>query len=155
MMTKGVTLGLAVSTMAINMALKGVPDSLGIMIPFLVITTTNLVMTIVMLKNVKNNHERNISNKNKPVEQILPRNICPAPRNARPVACRDWRPCQSCDDPHPNRHDPRPNLVVQLFQWKFETALDAWYLPIFGILLDLCLFHLVKWIVQMARQILS
>jgi hypothetical protein len=53
MMTKGVTLGLAVSTMAINMALKGVPDSLGIMIPFLVITTANLVMTFVMLKNVK------------------------------------------------------------------------------------------------------
>jgi hypothetical protein len=53
MMTKGVTLGLAVSTMAINMALKGVPDSLGIMIPFLVITTANLAMTAVMLKNVK------------------------------------------------------------------------------------------------------
>jgi hypothetical protein len=53
MMTKGVTLGLAVSTMAINMALKGVPDSLGIMIPFLIITTANLIMTIVMLKNVK------------------------------------------------------------------------------------------------------
>ena len=53
MMTKGVTLGLAVSTMAINMTLNGVPDSLGIMIPFLVITTANLVMTVVMLKNVK------------------------------------------------------------------------------------------------------
>ena len=53
MMTKGVTLGLAVSTMAINMALKGVPDSLGIMIPFLVITAANFVMTVVMLKNVK------------------------------------------------------------------------------------------------------
>jgi len=53
MMTKGVTLGLAVSTMAINMTLKGVPDSLGIMIPFLVITTANLVLTVVLLKNVK------------------------------------------------------------------------------------------------------
>jgi hypothetical protein len=53
MITKGVTLGLAVSTMAINMALKGVPESLGIMIPFLVITAANLVMTVVMLKNVK------------------------------------------------------------------------------------------------------
>lgn len=53
MMTKGVTLGLAVSTMAINMALKGVPESLGIMIPFLVITAANLVMTVVMLKNIK------------------------------------------------------------------------------------------------------
>jgi hypothetical protein len=53
MMAKGVTLGLAVSTMAVNMALKGVPDSLSIMIPFLVITTANLIMTVVMLKNVK------------------------------------------------------------------------------------------------------
>ncbi len=53
MMTKGVTLGLAVSTMAINMALKGVPDNLGIMIPFLLITAANLVLTIAMLKNVK------------------------------------------------------------------------------------------------------
>jgi hypothetical protein len=53
MMTKGVTLGLAVSTMAINMSLKGVPDSLGIMIPFLVITAANLFLTVVMLKNVK------------------------------------------------------------------------------------------------------
>jgi hypothetical protein len=53
MMTKGVTLGLAVSTMAINMTLKGVPDSLGIMIPFLVITAANLFMTVVMFKNIK------------------------------------------------------------------------------------------------------
>ncbi len=53
MMTKGVTLGLAVSTMAVNMSLKGVPDSLGIMIPFLVITAANLFLTVVMLKNVK------------------------------------------------------------------------------------------------------
>jgi hypothetical protein len=52
MMTKGVTLGLAVSAMAINMALNGVPESLGIMIPFLVITAANLIMTVVMLKNV-------------------------------------------------------------------------------------------------------
>jgi hypothetical protein len=53
MMTKGVTLGLAVSTMAINMARQGVPDSLGIMIPFLVITAANLILTVAMLKNVK------------------------------------------------------------------------------------------------------
>lgn len=53
MMTKGVTLGLAVSTMAINMSLKGVSESLGIMIPFLVITAANLFLTVVMLKNVK------------------------------------------------------------------------------------------------------
>lgn len=53
MMTKGVTLGLAVSTMAINMARQGVPESLGIMLPFLVITTANLFLTVVMLRNVK------------------------------------------------------------------------------------------------------
>ncbi len=48
-----------------------------------------------------------------------------------------------------------PTWSVQLFYWKFETALDAWYLPIFGILLDLCLFHLAKSIFQFGRQILS
>jgi hypothetical protein len=48
-----------------------------------------------------------------------------------------------------------PTWSVQLFEWKFESAMDAWYLPIFGILLDLCLFHLVKSIVQFARQALS
>ncbi|MBI5294152.1 MAG: hypothetical protein HY869_01665 [Chloroflexi bacterium] len=53
LLTKGVTLGLGVSTMAVNMSLRGVPDSLGIMIPFLVITSANLVLTVVMLRNVK------------------------------------------------------------------------------------------------------
>jgi hypothetical protein len=48
-----------------------------------------------------------------------------------------------------------PTWSVQLFYWKFESALAAWYLPIFGILLDLCLFHLVKSIAQFARQALS
>lgn len=49
---KGVTMGLAVSTMSINMALAGVPDSLFIMIPFLVITLLNILMAIVLLRNV-------------------------------------------------------------------------------------------------------
>jgi hypothetical protein len=53
MLTKGVTLGLGVSAMAINMARVGVPDSLGIMIPFLVITILNIVLVIILLKNVK------------------------------------------------------------------------------------------------------
>jgi hypothetical protein len=48
-----------------------------------------------------------------------------------------------------------PTWSVQLFYWKFETALDAWYLPVFGILLDLCLFHLVKSIVQFVRQVMN
>jgi hypothetical protein len=48
-----------------------------------------------------------------------------------------------------------PTWSVQLFYWKFESALDAWYLPILGLLLDLCLFHLVRWVVQTIRQALS
>jgi hypothetical protein len=49
---KAITMGLGVSAMAINMALVGVPDSLAIMIPFLVITLINLVMAVLLLKNV-------------------------------------------------------------------------------------------------------
>jgi hypothetical protein len=48
-----------------------------------------------------------------------------------------------------------PTWSVQLFHWKFESALDAWYLPILGILLDLCLFYLIKAIVKFVRQALS
>jgi hypothetical protein len=48
-----------------------------------------------------------------------------------------------------------PTWSVQLFYWKFQSALDAWYLPIFGILLDLCLFRLFKSIVQFGRQALN
>lgn len=54
---KGITLGLGVSAMAINMALKGVPDSLGIMIPFLAITLTNIIMAMLLLKNVNENRK--------------------------------------------------------------------------------------------------
>lgn len=50
---KGITMGLAVSSMAINMALHGVPEELGIMIPFLVITALNVIMGLLVLKNVK------------------------------------------------------------------------------------------------------
>ncbi len=50
---KGMTMGIAVSAMGINMALQGVPDSLGILIPFMVITLLNLVMAVILLKNVK------------------------------------------------------------------------------------------------------
>jgi len=53
MLTKGVTLGLGVSTMAVNMSLRGVPDSLSIMIPFLIITLANLLLTVVMLRNIR------------------------------------------------------------------------------------------------------
>jgi hypothetical protein len=50
---KGMTMGIAVSAMGINMALQGVPDSLGILIPFMIITLLNLVMAVILLKNVK------------------------------------------------------------------------------------------------------
>lgn len=53
MLTKGITLGLGVSAMAINMTLSGVSESLWIMIPFLVITIMNLVMVVLLLKNVE------------------------------------------------------------------------------------------------------
>jgi hypothetical protein len=50
---KGITMGLAVSSMAINMARLGVPEELGIMIPFLVITALNLITGALLLKNVQ------------------------------------------------------------------------------------------------------
>jgi hypothetical protein len=49
---KGLTMALAVSTMAINMALKGVPDSLGIMIPFLALTVLNLITAFLLIRNI-------------------------------------------------------------------------------------------------------
>lgn len=50
---KGITLGLGVSTMAINMSLRGVPEDGAIMIPFLAITAANLLMAVLLLKNVQ------------------------------------------------------------------------------------------------------
>jgi hypothetical protein len=49
---KGLTMALAVSAMGINMALKGVPDSLGILIPFLILTLLNLVTAILLITNI-------------------------------------------------------------------------------------------------------
>jgi len=49
---KGLTMTLAVSAMAINMALAGVPDSLGIMLPFLVLTVLTVAAAVVLLRNV-------------------------------------------------------------------------------------------------------
>lgn len=49
---KGITMGLAVSAMGINMALKGVPDSLGIIVPFLLITGLNLVSAVILLRGI-------------------------------------------------------------------------------------------------------
>lgn len=50
---KGLTMALAVSAMAINMALKGVPDSMAIMVPFLVLTALNTVVAILLLRNIR------------------------------------------------------------------------------------------------------
>jgi hypothetical protein len=49
---KGLTMALAVSTMGVNMILAGVPDSLAIVIPFLILTLLNLVMAVLLLRNV-------------------------------------------------------------------------------------------------------
>ncbi len=50
---KAIALGLAVSAMSINMTLAGTPDSLVIMVPFLVITVLNLFAATSLLTNVK------------------------------------------------------------------------------------------------------
>ena len=49
---KGLTMALAVSTMGINMALQGVPDSLAILIPFLVLTALNLIVAVLLLRSI-------------------------------------------------------------------------------------------------------
>jgi hypothetical protein len=50
---KAITMGLGVSAMGINQILAGSPESLGIVIPFLVITLINLVLAVMLLKNVE------------------------------------------------------------------------------------------------------
>jgi hypothetical protein len=50
---KTITLGLAISTMGINMTLKGIPDSLGMLVPFLMITIINLLMAVSLLRNIR------------------------------------------------------------------------------------------------------
>jgi len=49
---KVITMGLALTTMVIFMALAGTPDSLAIGVPFIVITLVNLVVAGLLLKNV-------------------------------------------------------------------------------------------------------
>jgi len=50
---KAIALGLAVSMMVIMMTLAGTPDSLAIMVPFLVITLLNLFAAASLLKHVQ------------------------------------------------------------------------------------------------------
>ncbi len=49
---KAITMGLAVSVMGLNMARVGVPDSLGIVVPFFIITVLNLVAAVVLLSSI-------------------------------------------------------------------------------------------------------
>ncbi len=49
---KAIALGLAVSAMSINMTLAGTPDSLAIMVPFLVITVLNLGAAAALMRNI-------------------------------------------------------------------------------------------------------
>jgi hypothetical protein len=57
---KGLTMALAVSTMGINMALQGVPDSIAILVPFLILTLLNLFVAGLLLKNT--DAQRAVSN---------------------------------------------------------------------------------------------
>lgn len=54
---KGLTLSLAVSAMGISMALNGVPDSPVLLAVFLTLTVLNLVVAVVLLKNVEDRLE--------------------------------------------------------------------------------------------------
>lgn len=49
---KSLTMALAVSTMGINMMLAGVPDSPAIVVPFVVLTLLNLLMAVLLLRNI-------------------------------------------------------------------------------------------------------
>ena len=49
---KSATLGLAISAMSIMMALRGVGESLVIVVPFTIITVLTLSMAVVLLKNI-------------------------------------------------------------------------------------------------------
>ena len=55
---KAITLGLAVSAMAVNMSLAGVPESAVIAVPFLIITAMNLMIAVLLLRNVVNEQPR-------------------------------------------------------------------------------------------------
>ncbi len=49
---KLITMGLALTSMVVFMTLAGVPDSMVISVPFIVITLVNLVVAVLLLKNV-------------------------------------------------------------------------------------------------------
>jgi hypothetical protein len=49
---KGLTMALGVSAMGLNMVWQGVPDSMAILIPFLVLTALNLIAAVLLLRSV-------------------------------------------------------------------------------------------------------
>jgi hypothetical protein len=49
---KAITMGLGVSAMGINQTLSGAPESIAIVIPFLVMTLVNLILAVLLLKNI-------------------------------------------------------------------------------------------------------
>lgn len=49
---KGLTMGLGVSAMGLNILRVGTPDSMAILIPFLAITAADLGMTVVLLRHI-------------------------------------------------------------------------------------------------------
>ncbi len=57
---KGMTMGVAVSAMGINMILQGTPDGSGVLIPFLVIAVLMLIMAVILLKNIIDDTEKPI-----------------------------------------------------------------------------------------------
>lgn len=50
---KAITMGLGVSAMGISSALAGVPDSMAIVVPFIVITVLNLAVAALLLRSVE------------------------------------------------------------------------------------------------------
>lgn len=54
---KGVTLGLAVSAMAVNMGRSGVPESPAVMVPFLFLTAASIVVAVMLLRYVEPRQE--------------------------------------------------------------------------------------------------
>lgn len=45
-----------------------------------------------------------------------------------------------------------PSWSVQLFKWKFESAVDAWFLPVVGLLLGWGLVYVIKKLVRLSTK---
>ncbi len=58
---KGVTLGLAVSVMTVNMALRGAGESPVIVVPFLIITFLNIIMAVILMRHIQPSRQSELS----------------------------------------------------------------------------------------------